>query len=85
MPPDGTSDACPTTSEEDETRPMLQQVVGDAAADLSRCPTQQKLLGFKRLSLPVKHAIKVLVFIDMFAVAIVLSMMTTYFKDLNIR
>lgn len=94
MPPDGKSDtACPTTSEEDETMPMLQKDVSSsdaaAAADLTSSSTQQQqqrtIWRFKRFPLPVKHAIKVLVFVDMFAVAIVLSMMTTYFKDLNIR
>lgn len=83
MPPDGMKDACPSPSEE-ETMPMLTKDVGHAAVDLSSGgSTQQRRWRFKRL--PVKHAVKLLVFIDMFAVAIVISLMTTYFKDLNIR
>lgn len=81
MPPDGSSDACLATSEE-ETDPMLKKKdVGDTAADLI-VDAQQR---WRYKLLPVKDIIKLLVFIDMLAVAIVTSLMTTYFKDLNIR
>lgn len=81
MPPDGTNEACPTSGEE---TPMLKKDVG--AADLSDARSSSGGKNTqRRYRLPAKHAVKLLVFLDMFAVALVVPLLSSYFRDLNIR
>lgn len=70
MPPDNGNGTC-TLSEEDT--PMLKDPIK------LHTPVEYKPW------LPIKDAIKLLLLIDFFSVAVIMSLLSSYFKDLNIR
>lgn len=78
MPPEEGSDVC---SGEEETARL---VTGSGDEDKG-----QKASGKNKVALwrrpPIKHAVQLLVFVDMLSVALVVPLLTSYFKDLNIR
>lgn len=81
MPPEGATETC--TPEEGDKVPLMG--VNEAErVDLVLGPEQAMHRSVKR-RVPIKDAVKVLVFLDMLSVALVVPLLSSYFRDLNIR
>lgn len=76
MPPDGGSDAR-VSGGVDQSRPKDKEA--KSAADR---PAKKTTITSR---LPIKDAVKLLVFLDMLSVALVVPLLSAYFRDLNIR
>lgn len=76
MPPEGSSDAYPG---QEETMPMLTE---KAKGDAQDRPSHKQPRWHP---LEAKHVVKLLVLVDMFSVALVVPLLSSYFRDLSIR
>lgn len=87
MPPEGVNGAYAPMEGEKVT---LMEIDGAEATDLvvGPEPTEQHAMMGGSLSkrlVPIKDAVKVLVFLDMLSVALVIPLLSSYFRDLEIR
>lgn len=78
MPPEEGGDVC--SGEEETARLVTDSGDGDKGKKASG---KNKVGSWRRP--PIKHAVQLLVFVDMLSVALVVPLLTSYFKDLNIR
>lgn len=86
-PEGGKSDVCASTAEE-ETAKLLGATDASHESDpefkdTMSCPPNGARRS--RTLLPIEDAVKLLVFLDMFSVSLVTSLLSSYFRDLNIR
>lgn len=79
MPPEEKIDVCPAA--EGETTPMLGITHAEDLEPL--LPERKQQPRWCRLE--TKHVVKLLVLVDMFSVALVVPLLSSYFRDLSIR
>lgn len=82
MPPEGVTEAL--AADEGDKAPLMG--VDEAErVDLVVGPEQGMRRSIYNRPVPIKDAVKVLVFLDMLSVALVVPLLSSYFRDLNIR
>lgn len=82
MPPEGGSDVY---SSEEETARLLADSSGGEDRGKKKATGKGKHVAPPWRRMPIKRAVQLLVFVDMLSVALVVPLLTAYFKDLNIR
>lgn len=88
MPPEGANEAYAPIEGE---KMSLMEVDGTEPTDLVVGPEPAELEQHAKVGrsssrlVPIKDAVKVLVFLDMLSVALVIPLLSSYFRDLNIR
>lgn len=82
MPPEGVTEVY--AAGEGDKAPLMG--VDEAeGVDLVVGPEQAMRPSIHNRRVPIKDAVKVLVFLDMLSVALVVPLLSSYFRDLNIR
>lgn len=85
MPPEDGKDVC-TSSEGSETTRLVDAGFADQSSSRNDENGKSKKMSRLRVRrLPIKHVVKLLVFLDMLSVALVIPLLSSYFRDLSIR